>query len=437
MLKHIHIKGYKSFIDLNLALKPLSVLIGPNSAGKSNFLDALQLLSRMATKPTLKEAFEPPYRGTPLESFSFVGEGVEGLLSHETRSLRFEVDVALSDTVVEHVNNQIREMRTSKSPDIVDPSSPKPKSTYITRKNLRYALEVEVTPRSGILRVVDEHLVALNANGEPYEGRKPFLEKMGNKIHLRMEGQSHPTYYDKYLDHTILSRPLYPPHYPHLVAMRQELASWFIFYFEPREHMRAANPVKEVRNIGLMGEDLAAFLNTMQAIDSKQFRGIEKSLHTIIPSITGLEVVVNNLGEVELRLREGKALVPARVVSEGTLRVLGLLALGGMKESPALIGFEEPENGVHPRRLQLIAELLRNMSNGGKTQLIITTHSPILTNLIPDENLYMCRKEEGESRIESFSTWGELSREADITEALNAEEEIGVSDRILRGDFDA
>jgi len=437
MLKHIRIKGYKSFLELDLALEPLSVLIGPNSAGKSNFLDALQLLSRMVTKPTLKEAFEPPYRGTPLESFSFVGEGVQGLLTHDARSFRFEVDVQLSDTVVDHVNNQIREMRTSKPPDAADPSTPKPKATYITRKNLRYALEVEITPKSGILRVVDELLVPLNPQGEPVSGRLPFIQKMGQKIHLRMEGQSHPTYYDRYLDHTILSRPLYPPHYPHLVAMRQELATWFIFYFEPREHMRAANPVKEVRNIGLMGEDLAAFLNTLQAIDARQFRGIEKSLHMIIPSITGLEVGVNNLGEVELKLREGNASVPARVVSEGTLRVLGLLALGGMKESPALIGFEEPENGVHPRRLRLIAELLKSMATAGRTQLIVTTHSPILTDLIPNENLFICRKEEGRSIIEPFKTWGELGREADINKALNAEEEIGTSTRMLRGDFDA
>ena len=68
-----------------------------------------------------------------------------------------------------------------------------------------------------------------------------------------MEGQAHPTYHDRYLDHTLLSRPLYPPHYPHLVAMRQELESWLFFYFEPRERMRALNPVKEVRHIGADG----------------------------------------------------------------------------------------------------------------------------------------------------------------------------------------
>jgi len=78
----------------------------------------------------------------------------------------------------------------------------------------------------------------------------------------------------------------------------------------------------------------------------------------LVPSITGIHLEVNSLGEVELRLREGDTLIPARVVSEGTLRILGLLSLAGAADPPALVGFEEPENGVHPRRLRLLAEFL-------------------------------------------------------------------------------
>ena len=139
----------------------------------------------------------------------------------------------------------------------------------------------------------------------------------------------------------------------------------------------AANPAKEVRHIGLQGEELAAFLNTLRALNDRQFRAVEKALHMMMPSIHGIHVEVNSLGEVELRLREGNTLIPARVVSEGTLRILGLLALAGATEPPALIGLEEPENGVHPRRLQLIAELLQTRAELGETQMIVTTHSPL------------------------------------------------------------
>ena len=54
----------------------------------------------------------------------------------------------------------------------------------------------------------------------------------------------------------------------------------------------------------------------------------------MIPSITGIEVSVNELGEVELDLREGEKRISARLLSEGTLRILGLLALVAAKESP-------------------------------------------------------------------------------------------------------
>src|SRR5262249_22327279 len=141
------------------------------------------------------------------------------------------------------------------------------KLSFVRERYLRYRIGIEMLPKSGILRVTGEYVAALNSHGEPTGKRKPFLERMNGRLHLRMEGQAHPVYYESLLDHTILSQPNYPPHYPHIVALRHELANWFVFYFEPRERMRASNPVKEVRHIGLMGEDLAAFLNTLRALD--------------------------------------------------------------------------------------------------------------------------------------------------------------------------
>jgi len=434
MLRRIKIRGYKSLADLTLELQPLSVLFGPNAAGKSNFLDALQLVSRAAVTPTLKEAFEPPYRGSPLESFTFPRQGVQGLLKRESASFAIEVDVEVSPGIARAVDRQVREMKGGRS---AEEAPRQRKRSYVRRKLMRYRLELEILPSSGILRVADEYLAALTPAGEPTRKPLPFLERVGNKLHLRMERGAHPIYYERNLDHTILSRPLYPPHYPHLVAMRQELASWLFFYFEPRQRMRAAGPVREVRHIGLMGEDLASYLNTLRALDEAQFRALEKTLQSIIPSVSGIDVGVSSLGEVELKLIEGGTPVPARVLSEGTLRVLGLLALGGVKEPPGLIGFEEPENGVPPGRIRRIAELLSARASAGDTQLIVTTHSPILPDMIPDQFVYVCRRAQGHTRIESFSSWGALGRKPDIERALDTEEEaLPVSQRLLRGDFD-
>ncbi|MDD9974499.1 MAG: AAA family ATPase [Candidatus Poribacteria bacterium] len=437
MLKRIKIQGYKSLVDLEVNFEHLAVLVGPNASGKSNFLDALHLLSRVATSRTLKEAFDPPYRGHALESFTFGEEGIKSLLEQETVSFSIEVDVRLSSKIVENVNQQIQKMRPV--PLDEDEVVPRRSPPTVRSQNLRYRIEIEILPKLGTLRVANEYLAALNTTGHLSQKRKPFLEPVGNQLHLRMEGQARPAHYERGLNYSILSMAHYPPHHPHLVAMRQELASWFTFYFEPRERMRLPSPVKEVHHIGLMGEDLAAFLNTLRGLNPRQFEAIEKSLHTMIPSITGIEVGVNALGEVELNLCEGEKRVSARGLSEGTLRILGFLALVGAEKSPALIGFEEPENGVHPRRIRRVARFLESRMLLEDIQFIVTTHSSLLPDLIPPESLYVCRKVNGNTEIEPFAMMhrGPLWKKSDIEVALDDEDALSPSERILRGDFDA
>src|SRR6266702_2156745 len=249
-----------------------------------------------------------------------------------------------------------------------------------------------------------------------------------------MEGQR-PTVFDHYLDYSMLSKRYEPFYHSHLVAMREELASWFFYYLEPRERMRIPSLVREVRHIGLMGEELDAFLNTLHAIDEPQFKAIEKALHMFIPSITGIDVSIDNYGDVELKLMQGQKPLSTRVLSEGTLRILGLLALGGAKELPTLISFEEPENGIHPDRLDLIVLLLETLVSGD-TQVIATTHSPTLVDLVPRESLFMFRQINGNTVINPLSTLKKAKgRKPNLNNSSNADEELTVSERLLRGDF--
>jgi predicted ATPase len=407
MIKRIHIQRYKSLLDVDVPLKPLSVLFGPNAAGKSNFIDALQLLSRIAGSRSLKEAFEPPYRGKPMESFSFGECGLEGLMKRDSLSFVLEADVELSPTVIAVVNKEIQDTRKGQATEGNGGGSKARKtSSYIHHTRLRYRIEIGITPRTGVLQVVDEYLAPLDKDWNP---------------------KSIP-----------ISRPHYPPHYPHLTALCRELQSWYFYYFEPRERMRATTSVKEVRHIGLMGEELAAFLNTLKNRDPRQFADVERAMHSLVPSVTGIRTEVNKFGEVELSLDEGRISMPARVISEGTLRVLGLLALSGVHEPPAVIGFEEPENGVHPRRIRDIAKLLMTRSLSGDTQLIVTTHSPILPDHVKPESLFVCRKKDGVTTIEPLQLWGSLAVPGAVETALeDIDDSLAVSQRLLRGDFDA
>ena len=139
MLKRIHIQGYKSLENVEVSLSQLVVLFGPNAAGKSNLLDALQLLSKLGTSRTVKEAFDPPYRGKPLESFTIGRKGIKGLLQQERLSFSIEADLQLSDPVVESVNRQILEMRRPsgegevKEGDKIPPRRPRKRSPLPNR----------------------------------------------------------------------------------------------------------------------------------------------------------------------------------------------------------------------------------------------------------------------------------------------------------------
>src|SRR5713226_2430905 len=149
MIKRVKIRGYKSLVDVEVHLQPLSVLIGPNASGKSNFLDALQLLSRIATSSSLRGAFDPPYRGTPLESFTFGPDGIKDLLAQERVSFTIEVDVELSPATVDAVNSQAQELGRLKPKKIREGGKINPSLglSPIQERLLRYRIEIETFPK--------------------------------------------------------------------------------------------------------------------------------------------------------------------------------------------------------------------------------------------------------------------------------------------------
>lgn len=417
MITRVRIEGYKSFQSLSLELRPLTVIFGPNASGKSNFLDALYLISRAVTKKNLKEAFED-HRGLPLESFYYGDEGYEGLLRRPRLQFTFEVDVQLSPLVIKKVTEMVEAKRRG-----IASGTPK---AIITERLLRYRLTIEALPETGYLRVMDERLCAIKHNGQEKK-RSPFLERVENRIHLRMEGQAHPIYHEIGLDHTIISTALYEPHYPHITAFRMELANWYTYYLEPRVLMREDVPLAEIESLGPRGENLAAFLNTLMHRYEKDYESLNLSLRRILPTEARIEIEHMKEGRVGLRLSENGFWFSARLISEGTLRLIGLLAAIHPKNPATVVAFEEPENGVHPARLKIISDILENAVQQHGKQIIVTTHSPILPGYFNDRDLFVCRRERAQTTIQPFLSLGPLFRRQHIEHALE--------DRILRGDF--
>lgn len=420
MIRKFKVTNYKSLKDIDVTLPNLVVVFGPNAAGKSNLFDALNLFSRLVTKKNLKEAFEG-HRGVPLEAVHYSTGGVASLSSQEYHVISFSADVELSDVVISEVEARVRDLR--RGIDDTEPAASE--KSIITHKFLRYNVDIQVASRSGQVRIVNERLAALKRGGDE-KARTPFIEKSGSKISLRMEGQAHPTFHDVGLDYTVASTALYAPHYPHITALREELSRCHFYYFEPRELMRQGNAIADVTNIGPRGEDMAAFYYTLSERNKPQFNALKLAAAQVLPRLKDLEIERTDKAELFLRVYEEDAFYSNRLISEGTLRVLGLLAALSPVTGSTTIGYEEPENGVHPRRLKHIAELLKNAATAER-QILINTHSPVLPTYFSDTELLVCRRSGPGTEFVPFSSLGELFRRSEID--LHLEEEI------LRGDF--
>lgn len=420
MIKRFEVKNYKSLKNIEIKLPNIVVIFGPNAAGKSNLFDALNLFSRIVTKKNLKEAFEG-HRGVPLEAVHYAHGNIASLQGQEYHDISFSGDIEISDTSVREVESKIRELR--RGIDSVD-SSMQGKS-IITHRLLRYNIDLQVSSRSGQVRVMNERLTALRKNGSE-KTRKPFIEKINGKISLRMEGQAHPTFHDIGLDYAVVSTSLYAPHYPHITALREELSRCHFYFLEPRELMRQGNAIAKVTNIGPRGEDLAAFYFTLSELYPNQFKALKLAAMQILPRLKDLDIDRTDKAELFLKLCEDDAFYSNRLISEGTLRVLGLLAVLSPITGLTTIGYEEPENGVHPRRLRNIAELLKNAA-GNDRQILINTHSPILPTYFSDKELLVCQQSNSETTFIPFSTGGPLFRDGDI--------ELHLEEGIVRGDF--
>jgi predicted ATPase len=359
-----------------------------------------------------------------LESVYYDKGSLSDLLEKPSHNITFEIDVELSDPVVQETEQKIRDLR--KGIDIEEQNDGGQDKNRITQRSLRYNLDLEILSSSGVVRVTNERLAALRRHGEGEKHRTPFIEKVNGKLSLRMEGQARPTMHETGLDYTIVSTSLYAPHYPHLTAFREEMSRCRFYYFEPRALMRAANAIADVTRLGPRGEELAAFYHTLSIRKPKQFEALKLAANQLLPRLKTLEVERTDKAELYLRVWEDEASYSNRLISEGTLRVLGLLAVLSPTSNATTIGYEEPENGVHPRRLRNIADLLMNSADGSR-QILVNTHSPILPTYFPNQSLLVCRRNEGATEFVPFTSTGDLFRAREIDESL--------AERIIRGDY--
>lgn len=144
------------------------------------------------------------------------------------------------------------------------------------------------------------------------------------------------------------------------------------------------------------GSNIAEYLLDIIKTNRSAFDGILETLQYILPYARDLQPALTSELErnVYLQLTEGNFKVPGWLLSTGTMRLVALLALLRHPTPPPLIIIEEIENGLDPRTIHLIVEEIRNVVESGRSQIIITTHSPYLLDLLHLSQIVLVERDE-------------------------------------------
>jgi len=334
-LRSIQLSGFLSFPPDSavLSLEPLNVLIGPNGSGKSNLIEAIELLH--ATPTAFADAIrdgggvrEWLWKGAKAAAPATIEAIIEG--SKSVPDLRYRLSFAESGQRTEVIDETIEE----------------------PKKRIRAENDVYF-----YYRFQKGHPVLNVRDISGYEKRS-----------LKRE--------DLVPDESVLSQRKGSDVYPELTWLGQQFAriqtfrEWSFGRYAPLRQPQAADSqtdqlLPDSRNLGLV-------LNELEHTDaSAEFNRL---LVKFLPRYVRFSTRVQG-GTVQFYLHESglKAPVPATRLSDGTIRFLAMLALLLDPEPPPLICIEEPELGLHPDAVALLAEVLVDASS--RTQLIVTTHS--------------------------------------------------------------
>ena len=147
------------------------------------------------------------------------------------------------------------------------------------------------------------------------------------------------------------------------------------------------------------GSNLGVVLKKIRNNEESHARYLE-FLKQLYEGVDDFEIDEYKDGTLRVYLREGERIIHAARLSDGTLRYLMLLAVLCDPEPPAVVCIEEPEMGLHPDLVHVMAEALQYAVE--RTQVIVTTHSVrLVDHFTPTpEVIQVCEKYEGQTYIE-------------------------------------
>jgi len=197
--------------------------------------------------------------------------------------------------------------------------------------------------------------------------------------------------------------------YPTPYKLLRQLQEWVLYCdidVGPEAPIRQPALVRPTVRLASNGGNLASVLYSMQQQHPATWRETEELLVTLYPEFHSITFPPEG-GDGKVMLRwwerpyEREGGFSATLLSDGTLKLLCLIAILKSPDPPALICIDEPELGLHPDWIKVVAELLQSAAS--RTQLIVATHSPQLVSKLTPQQVVVTEKSGGETRLGSLS----------------------------------
>ena len=346
-----------------LPLHNLNVIIGTNGSGKSNFLEAIALL-----KSTPQELVRPIRVGGRVSDWLW-RDGTQKDTSTAS------VEVIVDKDSVEHIH-----------------------------QNLRYRFDfTESNKRFAIVDENIEYEKAFKRNSRPfffykYEHGHPIINTK-----YKEGGWTKRALQREHIDpeKSILAQRYDPEVYTeisYLADSFKEIRIYRDWTFGP------FSPVRQAQRSDRPGEHLLEDMSNLSSFLSRLLKNRQtetKLLEYFKESYDGIHGIGFDIGvdSNEVYVKEGNIAIPPTRLSDGTLRLLCLLAVLCDPEPPRLICIDEPELGLHPDLVNMMADAIRYAAE--RTQVIVTTHSVGLVDAFTStpEAVVVCEKEDGSTKM--------------------------------------
>lgn len=391
MITKIEINGFKTFEDFSISFSPFVVVAGTNGSGKSNLFDAIRLLAGLA-EHDLTIAFQDQ-RGLYSELFT---QYTSDLAASE---IQIAIELFLDKSVRDNFN----------------------KEEVLGHRRLRYEIHIakERDERIGLEKLVvkyealkpikkgDDIFYKNVLFGTPWE---PEIKSLNYKSYINTEvkdnikiitlrqdkirgGKPTPI---KDLERTVLSG-INDASFPHAYAVRKEMLSWKILQLNPIE-LGKPSPMLGGTSLDIQGKNLAALIKRIHSTEPLALNSMSRAIHRLLPEIKRIFIDDDHARQqfiLKVESSDGR-IFSSNVLSEGTLRIIALIALNHDERHRGLICFEEPENGIHPYRMRKILEVLLDLSTDFSDieqadlplrQVFINTHSQLVIKEI-SSNIY-------------------------------------------------